>query len=140
MSSQFFSSTGVQGYSSLWNKYRPAILQMMVAAEEGPQSYKFFKHEFKALNPKDKTYSFSMEAYQGKATDSLKMANIAKDLLYILTTSPKASELMEASKYEFALDKQFVLHVTKLEIESEEEEEEEEVTEEVEREGSKDKN
>ncbi|HEY5690617.1 MAG TPA: hypothetical protein VIS49_04090 [Cyclobacteriaceae bacterium] len=120
MSSQFFSSSGVQGYSSLWNKYRPAILQMMVAAAEGPQTYKFFKHEFRAVNPKEKSYSFSLEAYQGKASDSLRASNIAKDLLSVLTMSPKATELMESSKYEFSLDKQFVLHVTKLEGESEE--------------------
>jgi hypothetical protein len=132
MSSQFFSSMGVQGYSSLWNKYRPAILQMMITADEEPQTYKFFKHEFKSVNPKEKSYTFTMEAYQGKATDSLKMASIAKDLLYVLTQSPKASELMESSKYEFALDKQFVFHVTKLpseldDAQEEETEEEEEV-------------
>lgn len=125
MSSQFFSSSGVQGYSSLWNKYRPAILQMMVTADEGPQTYKFFKHEFKAVNPKEKSYSFSLEAYQGKAVDSLRASNIAKDLLSVLTTSPKATELMESCKYEFVLDKQFVLHVTKLEAESAADENEE---------------
>lgn len=138
MSSQFFSSTGVQGYSSLWNKYRPAILQMMVNAEDEPQTYKFFKHEFKALNPKEKTYSFTLEAYQGKATDSLRASNIAKDLLNILTMSPKASELMELNKYEFVLDKQFVLHVTKLAAETDDVEEEDN-EEEVESEASKGK-
>ena len=136
MSSQFFSSSGVQGYSSLWNKYRPAILQMMVTADEGPQTYKFFKHEFKAVNPKEKSYSFSLEAYQGKATDSLRASNIAKDLLSVLTVSPKATELMESSKYEFVLDKQFVLHVTKLDAESEQEDEE---AEEIENETNKGK-
>ena len=136
MSSQFFSSSGVQGYSSLWNKYRPAILQMMVTADEGPQTYKFFKDEFKAVNPKEKSYSFSLEAYQGKATDSLRASNIAKDLLSVLTLSPKATELMESSKYEFVLDKQFVLHVTKLDAESEQEDEE---AEEIENETNKGK-
>ncbi len=127
MSSQFFSASGVQGYSSLWNKYRPAILQMMVAADEGPQTYKFFKHEFKAVNPKEKSYSFTMEIYQGKALDPLKMANIAKDLLNVLAQSPKANELMESNKYEFALDKQFVLHVVKSPTDTNENQTEEEV-------------
>jgi len=127
MSSQFFSSSGVQGYSSLWNKYRPAILQMMVASEEGPQTYKFFKHEFKAANPKEKSYTFTMEAHQGKATEILKMANIAKDLLNVLTMSPKACELMELNKYEFTLDKQFVFHVTKQEAAAEADEVQEEI-------------
>ena len=117
---------GIQGYASFWNKYRPAILQLMVAAAEGPQTYKFFKHELKALNPKEKTYSFTVEAYQGKAIDNFKLSTIAKDLVYVLTLSPKASELMESDMYAFELDKQFVFHVTKIEMVVEDEEEEEE--------------
>ena len=93
---------------------------MMVGAEAGPQTYKFFKHEFKAINPKEKSYTFTMEVVDGKATDSLKLSNIAKDLLSVLITSPKATELMEANAYEFILDKQFVFHVKKIEREHEE--------------------
>jgi hypothetical protein len=108
-----------QGYASLWNKYRPAILQLMVAADEGPQEYKFFKHEFKAINPKEKGYAFNLEAFQGKAVNSIKASTLAKDLLSVLASSPKASELMEGNAYEFNLDKQFVLHITKRENEAE---------------------
>lgn len=116
MSPQYFSSTSNQGYASLWHKYRPAILQLMVAAEEGPQEYKFYKHEFKALNPKEKGYTFTLEAYQGKAVNDIKGSGIAKDLLNVLSESPKASELMDEHIFEFSMDKQFILSVTKTEI------------------------
>jgi len=105
-----------QGYASLWHKYRPAILQLMLAAEEGPQEYKFFKHEFKALNPKEKGYAFTLEAHQGKAVNDIKKSGVAKDLLNVLSESPKASELMDGNIYEFTMDKQFILSVTKTEI------------------------
>jgi len=126
MSTQFFSSTGTLGYTSLWNKYRPAILQQMVATSDGPQQYQFFKHEFKVLNPKEKTYSFSLEVYQGKAVNDIKKHPIAKDLLEVLAYSPKASELMEANCFEFTLDKHFVLHIKRLDAPAEEAEETEE--------------
>lgn len=110
-----------QVYTSLWKKYRPAILQLMVAASEGPQAYKFFSHEFKTLNPKEKKgYSFTLEAYQGKAQNNIKGVIVAQDLLYMLESSGKASELMDGDGYEFKMDKQFVLHVTKLEPVAEE--------------------
>ncbi len=119
MSTQFFNSIGNPGFVSLWNKYRPAILQMMVAADDGPQEYKFFKHEFKAVNSKEKTYSFVLEAHQGKS-NNLKISNLAKDLLFVLVNSPKANELMETNTYEFTLDKQFVLHIKKINLVNEE--------------------
>lgn len=124
MSAQYFNSMTNQGYATLWNKYRPAILQLMLSAEEGPQEYKFFKHEFKAMNPKEKGYTFTLEAFQGKAVNNIKGSPVAKDLLYVLAESPKANELMDANTYEFALDKQFVLHIKKLESVSDEDGEE----------------
>jgi len=115
MNARFFSSNGTDTYVSLWNKYRPAILQLMVAAEVGPQQYKFFGHEFKSLNPKEKGgYSFTLQAHQGKAVNNIKKSIVAQDLLYVLATSKKASELMGESTYEFVLDKQFNLSISKV--------------------------
>lgn len=113
MSAQYFNTMSNQGYAALWNKYRPAILQLMVAANDGPQEYKFFKHEFKAMNPKEKTYAFTLEAHQGKAVNNIKGSPMAKDLLDVLTESPKANELMNGDTFTFTLDKQFMLHVSK---------------------------
>jgi len=92
----------------------------MLAAEEGPQEYKFFKHEFKAINPKEKGYTFTLEAHQGKAVNNIKGSAMAKDLLYVLAESPKASELMETHIFEFSMDKQFMLHIIKHDINEEE--------------------
>ena len=117
MEPKFFNTMSNTIYASLWNKYRPAIIQLMVAAEEGPQKYKLFDHEFKALNPKEKSYPFDLQAYQGKATSNIKKSIPAQDLLYMLNTSKKASELMMTNHYAFTLDRQFNLHVTRKPVE-----------------------
>jgi len=99
-------------YTYLWNKYRPAILQLMIASADGPQQYKFWDHEFKNINPKEKGgYAFTLRMFQGKAINNIKTSTVAKDLLVILQQSKKASELGEDSIYEFMLDKQFMLHI-----------------------------
>lgn len=104
-------------YIPLWNKYRPAILQLMVASAEGPQEYKLYGHEFKGLNPKEKGgYSFTLHAHKGKATNNIKKSIVAQNLLSVLGNSKKASELLATETYEFVMDKQFNLRVTKLEI------------------------
>ncbi len=103
-------------YIPLWNKYRPAILQLMVASAEGPQQYKLYGHEFKGLNPKEKGgYSFTLQTHKGKAINNIKKSVVAQNLLNVLTMSKKASEMMATDTYEFTMDKQFMLRVTKLE-------------------------
>lgn len=120
MEPKFYSSMTNAGYTSLWNKYRPAILQMMVSAEEGPTEYKFFKHEFETLNPREKGgYTFKLHAFQGKAQNNIRSSEVAKDLLNMLESSRKASALMEDAQYEFTMDRQFVLHVTRLVVNDE---------------------
>ena len=112
MYSKLFLFSEGQVYTSLWNKYRPAILQLMIASAGQPQQYKLSGHEFKALNSKEKTFSFSMQVFQGKAVASTKKSAVAKDLLTVLELSKKATELMGKQTYEFKLDKQFMLHIT----------------------------
>jgi hypothetical protein len=110
-----YNGASVQSYASLWNKYRPVILKLMIDSATGTQQYKLSGHEFKMLNPKEKSgYTFSLQVYQGKAQNSIKESINAQDLLYMLTQSKKASELMTSNAYEFALDKQFNLSVTKV--------------------------
>ena len=112
-------------YSTLWNKYRPVILQLMSAAvEHGPQQYKLFAHEFKAVGQKEKSgFSFVLEASQGRATNNIKTSTVAKNLLQVLQQSKRASELLNEAPYELSMDKQFVLHVTRKEIQKEAEKE-----------------
>jgi len=108
-----FNLSESKPYAPVWNKYRPAILKLMVASADEPQQYKLYSHEFKAMNPKEKGFSFTLQAFQGKAVNNIRKSPIAQDLLGILEQSKKASELMNTNTYEFTLDKHFVLRVTK---------------------------
>lgn len=121
MTPRFLNSMTSQGYGALWNKYRPAILQMMVAAMESHQSYQLFKHEFSTLNSKEKGYTFTLEAHKGKAVNDIRKSNVAKDLLSMLTSSPKAMELLDSAAYTFSLDKHYVLHIIRQDTEAVEE-------------------
>lgn len=106
-------------YSTLWNKYRPVILQLMSAAtENGPQQYKLFSHEFKAVGQKEKSgFSFVLEASEGRALNNIKTSTVAKNLLQVLQQSRRATELMNTGTYELSLDKQFVFRVSLKEAE-----------------------
>lgn len=103
-----------QHYASLWNKYRPAILQLMIASGNDPQQYKLSGHEFKAIGQREKAgFSFLLEASEGKALNNIKGSNVARDLLHVLQQSQKASQLMKEAVYELKMDKHFVLHVSR---------------------------
>jgi hypothetical protein len=108
-----------QIYTYIWSKYRPAILKLMIASANGSQQYKFSDHEFRRINPKEKGgYTYTLRIFWSKAINSIKGIKAsapAQDLPRILQQSGKASELMEASTYEFILDKYFVLHITRQE-------------------------
>lgn len=117
MSSGFFNSMTTNVYSHVWNKYRPVILKLMVASTEEPQQYKFSSHEFKDANPKEKgNYAFTFQAFQGKPVKNSKTSEMALGLMQVLLQSPKAMELMEKEKFEFVMDKQFVLRIKKEEV------------------------
>lgn len=116
MNSKLFLFTEGQIYTPLWNKYRPAILQLMIASAEKPQMYKLSSHEFKQLNSKERSFTFSMQVFKSKAISTTKKSVVAKDLLTVLELSKKATELMATNTYEFKLDKHFDFHVTKCEV------------------------
>jgi len=100
-------------YAYLWDKYRPAILKLMMEATGGPQQYKLSDHEFRRVNPKEK-FAFTLQVFEGGAINNIKTSAVAKDLLLVLKQSKTAMELSQASTYEFTLDRKFVLHVTKV--------------------------
>ncbi|MBT1689308.1 hypothetical protein [Dawidia soli] len=102
-------------YAPLWNKYRPAILKMMVDAAQGPQQYKFMPHEVLAMDEKKKSgFGFSLHIAGSKATNDIKGSEIAQDLLNMLFLSKKGSELLAAYAYEIVLDRQFTLHISQV--------------------------
>jgi uncharacterized protein YktB (UPF0637 family) len=105
-------------YTPIWNKYRPVILKLMSEAQEEPQHYKLFAHEFKAAGEKIKTsFSFTLEATKGKAINDIRKSMVAKDLLQVLQQSKTATQLMESAIYELKMDKQCVLSVNRKEQE-----------------------
>ena len=111
--------TIAESYGYLWGKYRPAILKLMISSAEAPQQYKFSAHEVKTANPKGKGgFTFNLKFHKGNAINDIKLSVIAKDLLRVLQQSKKALELSESSTYEFTLDKHFVLHVIKTDIQN----------------------
>jgi hypothetical protein len=103
-------------YFSLWSKYRPVIVQLMLASEVSPQKYRFFDHEFKAANSKEKTYSFELSVFGGKALNNIKGSMAAQELLSVLNMSRKANELLAEFQFEFSLDRHFMFHVTRKEV------------------------
>lgn len=103
-----------QVFISLWNKYKPAVIQMMVASQNGPQQYQLYPHEFKVLSMKEKSYSFTMRAFKGKALNRTHATANSLDLLMVLNDSKKATELMSENEFDFTLDKQYVLHVARV--------------------------
>ncbi len=99
-------------YLPLWNKYRPVLLKMMVDAQANPQEYKLFMHEVKSPGVKEKKgLAFTFKAFHGKPLSTLKDSVIANDLLYVLTLSKKASELMEQHTYQFTLTRDYRLQI-----------------------------
>lgn len=101
-------------FAPLWNKYRPVILQLMSATANGPQQYQFFVHEFKAFSKKDKvTFSFLLQAHNGKAVNNIKTSQVAIDLLAVLQQSKTALQLMGETIFEFSLDKHFVFRINR---------------------------
>ena len=104
-------------YTPVWSKYRPAILKMMMDSLNAPQEYKLSAHEFRAMNAKPKGgYNFVLQVSKGKAINNIRDSIIAQELLEILQLSRKASELIDESPYQISLDKQFVLHVSKMTV------------------------
>ncbi|HMJ68564.1 MAG TPA: hypothetical protein VK508_06705 [Cyclobacteriaceae bacterium] len=105
----------IRKFSPLWNKYRPAILKMMLAAADQPQQYKLMQHEVVAMDSKKKSgWGFTLQVKGSKAINKIKDSEMAQDLLNMLQLSPKASELMNTHTYEIVFDKQFTLHVTQV--------------------------
>ncbi|WP_462252335.1 hypothetical protein [Ekhidna sp.] len=109
-------------YILLWNKYKPVLIKLMRDAANGPQEYQFISHEFRDLNPKERGgHAFKLEAYKRRAQNDIKMTVVAQDLMEILLKSNTAYELMEEAMYEFTMNKEFKLTVTRHEVEAPEE-------------------
>jgi hypothetical protein len=101
-------------YSHIWHKYRPAILRLMIDAEDAPQRYVFSGHEFRSILPKSRTsLAFILYIHGSKALNNIKASPLAHALLGVLQESKTAIKLTADSTYELMLDRNFVFHVRK---------------------------
>jgi hypothetical protein len=99
-------------FDSVWRKYRPAILRLMVDASKSPQSYKFAPHEFTRLERRPKShYSFALTVLKSKSVHNIRASDIAHDLLHVLRDSKTANELFQSNAYNFVMDSKYVLHI-----------------------------
>ena len=106
-------------FTPIWHKYRAAIVRKMVDSRESPQEYKLSAHEFKAMSPRQKGgYAFILQVSKGKPINDIKNSAIAQDLLEILQLWKTASELIDESPFQISLDKNFVLHISKIQTEN----------------------
>ena len=101
----------------VWQKYRPAILNLMKASSDGPKEYQLYSHEFHDLNTKTTTPSFTLRVHKGKKINDTKRSVLAQDLLSVLQHSEKALELADSAIFEFELDKKFLLRIKQEEAE-----------------------
>jgi hypothetical protein len=99
-------------YSLFWKKYRPVVVKLMADASQEPQEYQFFVHELQSITPKGKNPYFTMKLHKTKAVTPIKDVIIANDLLYALSLSKKANELMAEGTYEFSLNRDYKLRVS----------------------------
>ena len=99
-------------YTPIWHKYRPVILKMMIDSKVEPKEYQLSAHEFKALSLRPKGgCSFTLQVANGKVQNNIRDVEVAQDLWEILQLSPKASELIGSSSYQFSMDKNYRLRV-----------------------------
>jgi hypothetical protein len=100
-------------YNSIWRKYRPALLRLMVDASKGPQRYQFVANDFAGLDHRSKKdYCFSLSMNKSKSVNSIRSSPIAIELLHTLQDSKTANQLSQFNTYEFVMDKHYVLHVS----------------------------
>jgi len=90
---------------------------------DGPQEYRLFVHEFKVLDSREKSYAFAIDVEEGKAIKNGKISSrVALDLVEVLRQSKTGLELMNEVNFQFTLDRQFILRVTRKDtVEAEEE-------------------
>lgn len=107
------SNASAGKYTHIWQKYRPVLLNLMVASSEGAQSYDLSRHEFIDVNNKKTTgYSFALKVYQNRNNSEKKVNVVGLDLLAVLQQSQKSQQLTQEAAYRFEMDKNFKLQVS----------------------------
>ena len=108
------SNASAGKYTHIWQKYRPVLLNLMVASSsKGPQTYDLSSHEFIDVNNKKTTgYSFALKIFQNRNNSEKKVNVAGLDLLAVLQQSQKSQQLTQEAAYRFEMDKNFKIQVT----------------------------
>lgn len=107
------SNASAGKYTHIWQKYRPVLLNLMVASSKGPQTYDLSSHEFMDVNNKKTTgYSFALKIFQNRNNSEKKVNVVGLDLLAVLQQSQKSQALTQDAAYRFEMDKHFKIQVS----------------------------
>ncbi|MDW3191761.1 MAG: hypothetical protein R8G66_05330 [Cytophagales bacterium] len=108
------SNASAGKYTHIWQKYRPVLLNLMVASSsKGPQTYDLSSHEFIDVNNKKTTgYSFALKIFQNRNNSEKKVNVAGLDLLAVLQQSQKSQQLTQEAAYRFEMDKNFKIQVS----------------------------
>jgi hypothetical protein len=99
-------------YITIWQKYRPVLLNKMKLALTDPQEYQMSKHEFESIGGRVSAgYAFNLEVNKGVLANKIGGTAIARDLLQVLRTSATAKELMMHHYFKINLTKDCKLKV-----------------------------
>ena len=108
------SNSSAGKYTHIWQKYRPVLLNLMIASAKGPQTYDLSSHEFIDVNNKKTTgYSFALKIFQNRNNSEKKVNVVGLDLLAVLQQSQKSQQLTQDAAYRFEMDKHFKIQVLK---------------------------
>lgn len=104
----------------LWRKYRPVVLRLMMDAEEDSQRYVFSSDEFRKMFPKSRRkLAFILYFHRSRALNNIKASILAQSLIDVLRLSKTSASLCNDATFEFILDENFVFHVRRNRVVSE---------------------
>jgi len=99
-------------YTTLWEKYKHAIVAKLKLSVDEPQTYKMTKQEFESIGERKKaSYAFNLEIKNGFVINNSKGTANARDLFKVLQSSNFAKEFLQNKHVKISLTKSFMLSI-----------------------------
>ncbi|GAB4091136.1 hypothetical protein [Flaviaesturariibacter terrae] len=99
-------------YTTLWNKYLPAIRIVMKRARSGPQSLQLNAGDFERVGLKRKSgYPFSIGLEKGRLQNVIIDQPLANDLAQLLLEDQQSRALFEHDTFELTLNSKWELSI-----------------------------
>jgi len=103
-------------YYPLWIKYLPIICVQIKNAANGEREINLSKFEFEAFaTRKAADNRFNLEIKNGKISNDIRGAVVARDLFEVLNADAKVKELLQDRYVKIYLEKDYVLRISILE-------------------------